>query len=181
MGLKIMEISTTNAERPAPMSDVALAKNLVAEIAGDCWGGKADMIDRVYDTIDQYFREMGRPVHHWTRRRVRAFWHREAAGVRYHEMVELATVAAAAKRYRAEEEAKHQARKDHAEFVARTARMATALAVSDEEFHRDAIEMFSRIQGGRADSQVGHLARQGHGDLGQGNRSRGALGAGDRS
>lgn len=158
------------------MSDVALARNLVAEIGGDCWDGKGDMLDRVYDAIDEYFRRQ-KMVHGWTRRRIRAFWHREAAGVRYHEMVELATVAAAVK---VERDRQKEARKSHAEFIARTARMATALAVSDEEFHRDAIEMFSRIQGGRADSQVGHSSRQGHGNPAQGNRASGTLGAGDR-
>jgi hypothetical protein len=176
MGQSIMEISTTNAERPAPMSDVALAKNLVAEIAGDCWDGKGDMLDRVYRAIDKYFREQKQP-HSWTPRRVRAFWHREAAGVRYHEMIELATVAAAVK---IERDQRKEARKSHAEFIARTARLATALAVSDQEFHRDAIEAFSRVQGGRIDRAIGHVARQGDGNPASGNSSSGALGAGDR-
>lgn len=159
------------------MSDVALAKNLVAEIAGDCWDGKGDMLDRVYDAIDKYFREIKQP-HGWTRRRVRAFWHREAAGVRYHEMVELASVVAAVK---SERDRQKEARKSHAEFVARTARLATALAVSDQEFHRDAIEMFSRVRGGRPDSQVGHFARQGNGNSASGDSSSGMVDAGDRA
>lgn len=157
------------------MSDVALARNLVAEIAGHCWGGKGDMIDRVYGTIDKHFRDL-KVEHAWTRRRIRSFWHQEAAGVRYHEMIELAAVAAAA---RAERERLEEAKRGHAEFVARTARLATALAVQDEEFHRGAIEAFRRLASPRLDPEIGdveggcnEVARVGH-------RAGGAMGAGD--
>lgn len=156
------------------MSDVALARNLVAEIAGHSWQGKGDMIDRVYTAIDEHFRELKQP-HSWTRRRVRAFWHREAAGVRYHEMIELARVAAAEK---AKRERLEEAKKDHADFVTRTARMATALAVQDEEFHREAIEAFSRIAGADDDRQIDRDARRGPEIVARGNRESGALGAG---
>lgn len=107
------------------MSDVAMAHNLIAEIAGHCWRGKGDMIDRVHDAVSKRFPQ-------WSRRRIRAFWHREAAGVRYHEMMELAEVAReeAETRKRVED-----ARKSHAEFIARTARVAEALVHQDEDFH----------------------------------------------
>ncbi len=159
-------------------NDISLARNLVAEIAGDCWGGKVDMLDRVYEAIDRYFRDMGRPHHHWTRRRIRAFWHREAAGVRYHEMVELASVAAATKRYRAEEEQKQQARKEHAQDVARFARLAATLAIQDEEFHRDAIEVLGRIQGHEAHQAKRNAPGQGDGDFSLSHCQGGTVGAG---
>lgn len=158
------------------MSDVALAKNLVAEIAGDCWDGKGDMLDRVFDAIERYFAQIKQP-HTWTRRRVRAFWHREAAGVRYHEMVELATVAAAVK---AERDRLKEARKSHAEFIAAASRMATALTVSDEEFHRQHIEALGALALGQANRQVGRTSRKGNGAPAHRNRSSGAVDAGGR-
>lgn len=132
-----MKILPTNAERAARMSDVTLAHNLVAEIAGHCWRGKGDMLDRVHVAISKRYPG-------WTRRRVRAFWHKEAAGVRYHEMIELADVA------RQEREAREmldEARRSHAQFVERTARLATALATQDEDFHRDAIGALGGLVG----------------------------------
>ncbi|WP_309083751.1 hypothetical protein [Chelativorans sp.] len=170
-----MEKLSANTERKgAPMSDVALARKLVAEIGGDCWDGKADLIDRVYDAICRHFRDLDQP-HSWTRRRVRSFWHREAAGVRYHEMVELAAVAHAQKLERKRIE---EAKRDHAEFVTRTARLATALAVQDEEFHREAIEAFGRIAGSQDDIAVERTAQRRHEALAGCDRASGTLGAG---
>ncbi|TPK59063.1 MULTISPECIES: hypothetical protein [unclassified Mesorhizobium] len=157
------------------MSDVALARNIVAEIAGDCWGGKGDMLDRVYEEIEKYFRQAKQP-HTWTRRRVRAFWHREAAAVRYHEMVELATVAAAVK---VERDRLKEARKSHAEFIASAARMATALAVSDEEFHRQHIEALGAMALGSAHRQKRDVSGKSHGHFDPRHSEGRTLDAGD--
>jgi hypothetical protein len=122
-----MEKSPTNLD--AKMSDVSLAHNLIAEIAGHCWRGRGDMLDRVHDAL--------RARHpKWTRRRVRAFWHREAAGVRYHEMIELLQVAEIERGRREELE---RARQSHAAFLAETARLAALLERQDEAFHGDQI------------------------------------------
>lgn len=131
-----METSPTNLERK--MSDVALAHNLVAEIAGHCWRGKGDMLDRVHASVSKHY-----PT--WTRRRVRALWHKEAAGVRYHEMCELAEVARLERETRAMLD---EARRSHAEFIERTARLATALAAQDEDFHRSQIGALGSVVGG---------------------------------
>lgn len=117
------------------MSDVALAHDLVAEIAGHCWRGKGDMIDRVYDAIVTHLPKD--QCQHWTRRRVRAFWHKEAASVRYHEMIELAQVAKTEREHRQELE---EARRSHAEYVAETARLASMLERQDADFHCNQIE-----------------------------------------
>lgn len=133
-----MENSPTFAG--AKMSDVSLAHNLIAEIAGHCWRGRGDMLDRVHDAL--------RSRHpHWTRRRVRAFWHREAAGVRYHEMIELAEVAEIE---RGRREHLKLARQSHAAFVAETARLAALLERQDEAFHGDQIANLRGLAGGMA-------------------------------
>jgi hypothetical protein len=122
------------------MSDVSLAHNLIAEIAGHCWRGRGDMLDRVHDAL--------RTRHpHWTRRRVRGLWHREAAGVRYHEMIELAEVAEIE---RGNRERLEHARKSHAAFVAETARLASLLERTDAAFHGDQITHLRGLARGMA-------------------------------
>lgn len=65
----------------------------------------------------------------------------------------------AADRSHENERAKQEARKSHADFIARTARLATALAIEDEEFHRDSIEAFSGIARAANDQAIGNAAR----------------------
>lgn len=69
-------------------SDELLARDLIKAIAGDCWDGKGEMLARVYAAIIKR-----NPNTKITRRRVRAFWHREAAVISYHEIMELRAVA----------------------------------------------------------------------------------------
>ncbi len=122
------EISTRNTEKK--MSDVALARGLIRHIGGDCWDGKSDMLERVYRSLNQHLpKEL---ANRWTRRRLKAFWAREAAGVRFHEMCELAHVAQKAATRRAEIE---EARKAHAEYVEKTANIAALLEHTDPDFH----------------------------------------------
>ena len=135
------------------MRDAALARNLVAEIAGHCWRGKGDMCERVYEALQRHL--PAEDAKRWTRRRVRAFWHREAASVRYHEMLELAEVAERERVRQAEIEG---ARKEHADFVARTARLAQSLAVADADFHREAIAAFGRVSGREDDRPIERAA-----------------------
>lgn len=120
------------------MSDVALARNIIIEIAGDCWNGKSDMLDRVWRVC----RANGK---NFTRRRIRGLFHKEAALVKYHEMIDLAEVAAIEKQRN--EELK-SARKSHAEFVTKTARLASLLEVQDADFHRGQIEAMRGNIGG---------------------------------
>jgi hypothetical protein len=161
------------------MSDVALtnhadltkARNLIMEIAGHCWRGRGDMLDRVHDAIRHL-----NPQTKITRRRVRAWFHREAAGVRFHEMIELAQVAQAERERRLLQEA----RRSHADYIARAANMATALTVQDEEFHRAAIEAFSRIARPSHDFPLADVASRGAPVVARGDAAGGTLGTGDR-
>lgn len=103
------------------------ARELIKDIAGECWRGRGDMVDRVFDAVSDAFPRSG-----WTRRRVRSFWHREAAAVRWGEMRELEFVAEQARTERIRRE---QAKAEHHEFIKRTNDLLDRLAASDEEFH----------------------------------------------
>lgn len=145
----------------AHMSDVALddrgdvgrARGLIMEIAGHCWRGRGDMLDRVHDAIREFSRvTLGRETT-ITKRRVRAWFHREAAGVRFHEMIELARVAQAARDDRLILEAK----RTHADFIAETARIvAMAQPRAAVEYRRRLADQ-SRLLGGmdRAGNRTG--------------------------
>lgn len=131
------------------MSDVTLARKLVADIAGDCWDGKGNAIERAYDALQAHLPRDKR--RRWTKRRVRSFFHQEAAGVRYHEMRELAEVAQAERERRHEIE---EARRDHADYISRTIALVDRLAVQDEEFHREHIEALRTVSGGKTDPEI---------------------------
>lgn len=121
--------------------DLPQARGLLIEIAGHCWHGKGDMIDRVHVAIAKRFST-------WSRRRVRAIWHQECAGIRHHEMRELAQVAAAV----AEERSRIEAgRAEHARFIAKTAALAARLRHQDEDFHRGNIDALRAMANGSSD------------------------------
>ena len=129
------------------------ARNLIAEIAGHCWGGKGDMVDRVFAAIRQQF---PRPT--WTRRRVRAFWHREQAAVRWQEMRELEFVAEVERAARLQPE---EARTAHNEFIVHIDHTLDRLAVSDAEFHETHRAALRDLALGRAHPTIGHASCEG--------------------
>lgn len=157
-----MEISPANTEGRAAMSDVMLARNLIREIAGDAWNGKADMLACVHQSCIS----AGMKI---TPRRIRAIWHREAAGVRYHEMVGLADVAAAEKASRTRIE---EARSSHADFIRRANDLLERLAVQDAEFHGEYAAALRALAVGQAGSTVQGCA----GALGASSADRGTDG-----
>ena len=132
-----MNISPTNTE--SKKSDVELARDLVVRIGRHCWSGKTDMIDRVFDEIDERF-----PKANWTRRRVRAIWHREAAGIQFFEMCQLADVVHAIEQEQAQIQ---EARREHREAINKTSRIAAFLERQDADFHRPQIEAFLGARG----------------------------------
>ena len=119
------------------------ARDLIMEIAGHCWHGRGDMIDRVYDAVRCVY-----PKATWTRRRIRSFWHGEAAGVRWREMRELEVVAEIESRRRQHIE---QAKAEHVQFIARIGATLDRLAVSDQEFHRQQMEALRALAVGSND------------------------------
>lgn len=132
-----MELSPTSAE--SRRSDVELARQFVVDIGRHCWGGKTDMVDRVYDAIAARFPRSG-----WTRRRVRSIWHRECAGIQFHEMRQLADVAHAIELEQAQIQ---EARREHREAINKTARIAAFLERQDADFHRPHIEALRGVAG----------------------------------
>ena len=127
------------------MSDMILAKNLVTEIAGNTWDSKGEMLKRVH-------RACQRHGANFTPRRIRSFWHMEAAGVLFTEMIELMMVARAEKSRQDEIKTK---RMEHAEFIGRANGLLEQLAVDGQGFsgqYREALRALS----GRSEDGKNH-------------------------
>lgn len=136
-----MEKSSTNTEKQ--MSDVAMASSYIADIGGQ--GSVKSMLSRAYNRLVDMFPHHHDPHNQWTERRIRAFWAREAATVQFREMLELHQAAEKAK---AERELLAAARKEHAAFIEKTARLRALLEHQDEAFHRPQIEGLGGVAGG---------------------------------
>lgn len=154
-----MEKLPTNLERhmscvDAPQFDERnKAHGLVKDIAGHAWRGRGDMVDRVYDVVRATF-----PTSHWTRRRIRAFWHREQAVTSWREIRELEFVAEVERTRRLQREA---SRARHNEFIAHIADTLDRLEIADAEFHREHRAALREMAFGSIDPQVGDASRQG--------------------
>ena len=116
------------------MTDVLLARSLVKDIGGS--GRVNEMIYAAYKRLAKMFPQ-GDDVHNrWTETRRRNGWYGRSTSVQHFQMRELYEAAQKAK---AERELLQKARREHAEFVARTARLAALLEHQDETFHCDQI------------------------------------------
>jgi hypothetical protein len=111
------------------MSDVATANYLVKSIGG---GGRvSDFLYRAADKLQKLFPHADDHRKQWTERRLKAWWNNESDRVLYWQMLELYEAAEAAKD---EQELLKAARRDHAEFIAKTGRIrALAELVSSDE------------------------------------------------
>lgn len=129
-------------ERRRKMYQVALtepegemARKLIKAI-----GGKKPietMLDDAFEALSEMFPHKEAPHKRWTRRRLVSWWRRESDNVGFRQMTELMIAAEKAKEERRLIE---EARREHAEFIARTARIAEMLALTDEAFHSPQIE-----------------------------------------
>lgn len=130
------------------------AHSLVKDIAGHAWRGRGDMIDRVFDAVHSAF-----PKSPWTRRRVRALWHREAARIDWREIRELEFVdeMERAKRLRAE-----AAKAAHNEFLDHISNTLDRLEVTDAEFHREHRSALRALAFGTADREGGQAPGKGN-------------------
>ena len=117
-----MENMSANTDEAKRMSDVALARSYVREIGGN--GGVQERINRTFELLSELFPYKRDPRKRWTYRRVRSFWHQEAAHVEFREMLELHRAAEVAKANRAKLQ---KARKEHAAFIEQTARYRSLL------------------------------------------------------
>jgi len=93
------------------MDDVATANFLIEEIGGKRHIG--DMLRTACRELRSRFPHRHDPENQWTERRLRGWWNNESRTVKHFQMVEL---------YVAAEELR-AARKEHAEFRSKTARI----------------------------------------------------------
>lgn len=117
-----MEKSSANTDREKQMSDVAMAREYVEQIGGA--GSVGARVNRAFELLVKLFPHHDTPGSRWTYRRVRSFWHMEAAHVEFREMLELHGAAQAAREQRARLE---KGKAEHAEFIEQTARYRALL------------------------------------------------------
>lgn len=127
-----MDKASGNTDRGQAMEDVAMARSYVKEIGGN--GGVQERIKRAYELLIRLFPHKTQPRSQWTYRRVRSFWHEEAAHVEFREMLELHHAAEVA---RAERKKLQKARKEHAAFIEQTARYRALLKRTSADDNRD--------------------------------------------
>ena len=130
------------------------ARSLVQEIAGHCWRGRGDMVDRVYDAICRAFPRRAQ----WTRRRIRAFWNREAAIVSWREIREMEFVAEVE---RAERLNTEHRKAEHNEFIRHIGATLDRLAATDAEFHQAHRAALRELAVGSPHQTLRHAAGEG--------------------
>lgn len=132
-----------------------VAHDLVKRIAGHCWSGKGDMIDRVFDAITDHYPD-------WTRRRVRGLFHKEAAKIDWREIRELEVISEIERERR---EVVVTARDEHHEFLRRISSTMDRMETEDAEFYQAQRDALRRMAGGGAQSASGNASRQGNKDI----------------
>lgn len=125
------------------MSDVLLARRLVEDIGGR--GRVSETLYEAYKTLRRMFPHTEEPHKQWTERRLKSWWNRESENVMHWQMLELYQAAAKRKEERA---LLAEARREHAEFIAKTAHLRALLEHADEAFHSHQIEGMGGIVGG---------------------------------
>jgi predicted ATP-dependent protease len=129
-------------EQMSSVADVARARDYIAAIGGP--GKGATIIGKAYEKLAELFPHENDPRDRWTLRRVRSFWERDAAHVKFREMIEMHRAAEIAK---SERELIAQARKDHAAFIAKTTAIRAFLEHQDEDFSRSSVAGLGRVSG----------------------------------
>ncbi|MDR9813086.1 hypothetical protein [Rhizobium hidalgonense] len=111
------------------VDDVTQVKILIRAIGG---GGRVnDFIYSTFKVMSRLFPHEGDPRKQWTERRLKAWWNQETDVVRHWQMMELFEAAEAAKD---ERKLLKAARRDHAEYIAKTTRIrALAELVAKDE------------------------------------------------
>lgn len=132
-----------NVEGIGSMTDVLLARSLVKDIGGN--GRVNEVLYAAYKRLAKMFPHGDDSQNRWTETRLRNWWYGRSTSVQHFQMRELYEAARQAK---AERELLKKARREHAEFVARTARLAALLEHQDSTFHRDQIEAMGQQLGG---------------------------------
>jgi hypothetical protein len=128
------------------MEDVVQAQGFIRDIGGP--GKVGAMIGNACDYLTKLFPHQGEPRKQWTERRLWEWWCNRSDVVRHWQMMELYRAAEIKKQERQLLEA---ARREHAEFIAKTANLAALLEHQDEAFNSPQIEalrsMGCRVRG----------------------------------
>lgn len=98
-------------ENRKQMSDVATANFLVEQIGGKRHVG--DMIHTAWKELSKRFPHRDDPENKWTEKRLKSWRYNESTAVKHFQMVELFETA----------EALRAARNEHADYIAKTARI----------------------------------------------------------
>ncbi len=112
-----------------------IARKLIEAI-----GGKKPverMLDDAFKTLREMFPHKDEAHKQWTRRRLVSWWRRDSDSVGFRQMTELMI---AAEKKNEERRLVEEARREHAAFIARTARIAEVLNLTDEAFFGPQIE-----------------------------------------
>lgn len=112
LGKSPVDSGKLNYAKSERMDDVATANFLIEEIGGKRHIG--DMLRTACRELRTRFPHRADPENQWTERRLRGWWNKESRVVKHFQMVEL---------YLAAEELR-AARKDHAEYRKKTARIS---------------------------------------------------------
>lgn len=110
------------AKRKEAMSDVALARSLVRDIGGP--GRVNEVLYAAYRRLRKMFPHEHDDLNQWTETRLRGWWYGTSKHVYHWQMCELYKAAAKAKE---ERELIAAARREHAEFIKKTTRIAQML------------------------------------------------------
>ena len=130
-------------QQMSTVADLNMARDYVLAIGGP--GKGQSIVAKAYRVLTDLFPHADEPRDQWTQRRLRAFLDREAALVKYREMVELHR---AAEQEKSERRLLEQARKDHAAYIAKTASMRAFLEHQDEAFHGPELERLRGVARG---------------------------------
>lgn len=133
-GQKSMEVT---------IEDVEQVRGFIRDIGGPAKPGA--MVGKTADFLKKLFPHTGEPRKQWTERRLWDWWTGRSDLVRHWQMVEMFRAAELKKQ---ERELLEAARREHAEFVAKTTNLRAFLERTDPAFHRDEIERLGQFARG---------------------------------
>ena len=150
-----MGISPTNTDEnvmSTVASDAAMAREYIERI------GEPGKVKTILGSAHDWLTRCFPGSTFWTPRKLRAIWNDETSTVGFSHMVELHV---ALQRKEAERERLAQARTEHADFIAHTARLEALLVAQDADFHRDQIEGLRRQRCGMGGARDQGTERKG--------------------
>ncbi|MCY0150594.1 hypothetical protein OEG84_25260 [Hoeflea sp. G2-23] len=140
------------------------AHDLIKRIAFHCWDSKSSAVDRVYDAITEFYP-------HWTRRRVRGLFHKEAAKIDWREIRELEVISQIEAQRRETAKAK---RADHNDFLNSISNTLSHMEATDAEFYSQHRQALREMAFGQAHQSRGNAASKSDQDTAVGRANIGA-------